>query len=357
MTRLTSIVFFLGFITSLASLSGCHETNKRGEKYGGTLRINTNDVPDIIFPGQVLKSSEHIIILQVYSGLVKYNTRTFDIEPSLAKNWKIIDNGLTYRFTLQPNAFFQDDPCFKNGKGRKIVASDIKYSIEKICQLHLLSQHEFSNQIINIVGAEVLSNLQIFDKNITFSGIQVVNDSVVEFKLTKADDLFLHFLAGTNSLVFAKESFVAYGYKNLVGSGAYSFKYAEIKGHAITMIANPSYFGMNRQKEKLPFIDTIIVSFITSPPKELQLFEMGLLDVVLNVNEEYVSSFLDKHIDRFQSDPPYFIMKQTTDTNNLINISFVRSNVQGLNLNSLGYFDFTELYFKEPANQHIKMGN
>jgi len=313
-------------------------------------------VPDIIFPGQVLKLSEHLITLQIYSGLVKYNTRTFDIEPSLAKSWKILDNGRTYQFTLQPNAFFQDDPCFENGKGRKIVASDIKYSIEKIGYLHRLSQHEFSDQLKNIVGAEVLSNSQIFDKNIDFSGIQVINDSVVEFKLNAADDLFLHFLAGTNSLIFAKESFDAYGYKSLVGSGAYSFKYAEIKGHAITLIANPNYFGVNRQKEKLPFIDTIIVSFITSPPKELQLFEMGLLDVVLNVNEEYVSSFLDKHINQFQSDPPHYIMKQTTGANNNIKISFVRSNLQGLNLNSQGYFDFTELYFKEPSTQQIKMG-
>jgi oligopeptide transport system substrate-binding protein len=358
MNRWISTLFLFVGLNALLCLSGCQLVNShsRGEKYGGTLRINASDVPDVVFPGQVLKSSEHLIVSQIYCGLVKYNVRTFDIEPSIAQRWKILDNGLTYQFTLRPNAFFQDDPCFEKGKGRKIVASDIKYSIEKICQLHLLRQHELSSQIKNIVGTDALSNSLVFDKIVPFSGIRAINDSILEFKLTVPDELFLHFLAGTNSLVFAKEAFDAYGYKSLVGSGPYSFKYSEIKGHSVALVANPTYFGTNQQKEKLPFIDTIVVSFITSPPKELQLFETGLLDLVLNVKEEYVNSFLDKHINQFQSDPPYYLMKQTTGANNKINISFVRSNVQGFYLNPQGYFNFSEMYFKEPNSQHIKMG-
>jgi oligopeptide transport system substrate-binding protein len=348
MTRKSSLFILLINISCLLFFCSCtiHNKNTRGEKYGGALRINANDVADIVFPGQVLKASEHLIISQVYCGLLKYNPKTFDIESSLAKNWSFSDEGLTIRFTLQDNAFFHDDPCFSDGKGRKIVASDIKYSVEKIALHHYLSKHELSYQLKNIVGSNALIKEPFNEADFHFSGIQVINDSVVEFKLIESDELFLHFMASTNSLVFPKEAFEKYGYKSTVGSGPYTFNYADIKGHAITLVANPNYFGVNRQKERLPFIDTIVVSFITSPSKELQLFEMGLLDLVLNISESHVSSFLEKNITFFQTESPKYIMKQTTGANNKINVSFVSSNLHGLYLNSQGYFDFSEMYFK-----------
>ena len=345
-------VFIVPIILSffLISFTACNRTNTddRGEKYGGTLRVNASDIPDIIFPGQVLKASEHLIISHVYTGLLKYNTRTLEPEPALAKKWTTANNGLSYRFEMNTQACFHDDACFPEGKGRKIVATDVKYSIEQICHLHLLSQHELSKQVKNIVGAEAIS-LDNFSKSvIPISGISVINDSVIEFHLVAADELFTRFLAGTNSLVFPKEAFEAYGFRNTVGSGSYKFKYNKIKGPAITLEANLNYFEKNKNNEKLPFIDTIVVSFFTSPPRELQLFETGMLHLVLNVNEEYISPFLEKNIEKFKSNPPTFIMKQTTDFNNRIKISFVRSNLQGLYLNPQGYLDFSSCYLEEP---------
>jgi ABC-type transport system substrate-binding protein len=350
-------LLLLGF-AFLFVQSGCNLNGKkeRDEKYGSTLHINASDVPDIIFPGQVLKLSEQLIVSQVYAGLLKYNPRNLELEPQLAENWQTLDQGLSYRFELVNNAFFHNDACFPDGKGRKIVASDIKYSIEQICHLHLLSQHELSKQIKNIKGAEVFQGAKLTNNMPHIDGIKVLNDTLIEFELNEADPLFEYFLASTNSLVFPPEAFNAYGFNSTVGSGAYTFNYAEIKGQAITLIANPNYFVETPQQERLPFIDTIQVSFITSPPKELMLFEQDKLDLVLNVNEQYISQFLDKNIDKFQSNPPYFIMKQTTDYNQNIHINFIRANVHGLYLNSLGYFDLSIAYFMEPVPQQIKIG-
>lgn len=348
----------LGFVIILVQ-SGCKLDSKtiRSEKYGGTLHINASDVPDIIFPGQVLKQSEQLIISQVYAGLLKYNPRNLELEPQLAKKRQVLDEGLRYRFELVNNACFHNDACFPEGKGRKIVAADVKYSIEQICHLHLLSQHELSKQIKNIKGAEIIQGANLSNGMLSFDGIRVLNDTLIEFELVEPDPLFEYFLASTNSLVFPSEAFDAYGFKSIVGSGPYCFNYADIKGHAMTLIANPNYFATNQQHEKLPFIDTILVSFITSPPKELILFEQEKLDLVLNVNNQYTSQFLDKNIDKFQSNPPVFLMKQTTDFNQDIHINFIRANVQGLYLNSLGYFDLSTVYFKDPEPQQIKVGD
>lgn len=351
------IIFPFILFMLLVGLSSCtlNKEAKRSEKYGGTFRINASDVPDIIFPGQVLKSSEQLIINQVFVGLLKYNPRNIVIEPSLANNWRVERNQTLYTFYLNNNAYFHEDDCFVENGTRKIVASDVKYSIEQIARFHALSLHEISSQLINIQGSEAILETAFQTDSSHISGIEVINDTTLVFQLKEPDELFQHFLASTNGLVFAHEAFEAYGFKNTVGSGAYTFSYPEIKGHAMVLVANPHFFRKNQQNQQLPFIDTLIVSFITSPPKELYLFEQNNLDMVVSINSQYVVDFLDKHIDQFQSNPPYYIMKQITDSKKNISYNFVRANVQNIEINSIGYFDLTEIYFKEPLSQEIKV--
>jgi ABC-type transport system substrate-binding protein len=349
--RILSIIYiFLAFI-----FIGCNKSNVRGVKYGGTLKINASRVPDIIFPGQVLKLSEQLITNQIYVGLVKYNTRTLDIIPSLAKKWRVERDKSLYTFYINNNAYFHNDDCFGKDKTRKITANDVKYSIEQIAKFHVLKQHEISFQLSNIKGSENILNLQVNNDTAHISGIKVINDTTIVFELIKSDPIFIHYLASTNGLIFAKEAFDTYGFRSTVGSGAFTFKYPDIKGHTITLVANPNFFLQNKQKQQLPFIDTILVSFITSSPKELALFEQGKLDMITGVTGNYVIDFLDNNIDKFQNDPPYYIMKQVINSNDDIRYNFLRANVRNLHLNSINYFDFSEVFFKEPVAQEIIM--
>lgn len=335
----------------------CNTANedKRGEKYGGTLRVNATDVPDIIFPGRVLKSSEQLIINQVYIGLVKYNAENLKIESSLAKTWRVERNKSLYTFYLHNNAYFHEDACFGDKKIKKITANDVKYSIEKIALHHAINEHAIASQLKNIEGSEILLNEKIAADSINIKGIEVLNDTTIIFKLKETDELFLHYLAGTNTLIFAKEAFQKYGFKNTIGSGAFTFNYPHIKGETMNLIANSKFFLKNQQQQQLPFIDTIKISFITSAKRELNMFEQEKLDLVTGVSGNYVIDFLDRHIDDFQSNPPYYFMKQTVNTENKTLYNFVRSNVQNIQFNSLGYFDFSQIYFKEPIAQEISL--
>ncbi len=144
--------------------------------------------------------------------------------------------------------------------------------------------------------------------------------------------MFIHYLAGTNSLVFAKEAFLAYGINNTVGSGAYKLTMPKIKGQPVILTANNNYYVKNKQFEQLPFIDTIVVSFITS---------------------QRLAPFLDNNIARFQSNPPYFIMKQTVDANGNAVYNLLRSNVKGLDFNPLSYFCLSGVYFEELKPQAV----
>ena len=47
----------------------------------------------------------------------------------------ISDDGLTYIFKLRKGIYFQDNPCFVNGKGRELTAHDFVYSIKRVADV------------------------------------------------------------------------------------------------------------------------------------------------------------------------------------------------------------------------------
>ena len=334
---------------AVIALSACQPENTRNsEKHGGTLRVNISDIPHIVFPGQVEKRSERIIVNQVYAGLVKYNQRTLEIMPSIAKNYNVSPDELTYTFILNKQARFHDDRCFKQGKGRRIVAADFKYSIEQVCRNKLIEDNIISKQVMNIEGAESFMPTARNNDSVHISGIVAKNDSVLIIKLKSPDKLFIHFLASSNALVFAREAYNAYGINGTVGSGPFKFKYPKIIGQAIDLIYNPNYWEVSEQNEQLPYLDTVRLSFITSTQKELYMFGSGLVDMVFDLPIDYLADFLEANISGFQSDPPRFIMTNTTRVNNEKRFNLLTSNINGVHINSQNYFDFSRIYLKTP---------
>jgi len=336
--------------------SACDTNEPKGEKYGGTLRINVNDIPHVVFPGKINKRSEQIIANQVYDGLVKYHSRTLQIVPSIAKKFNISDDGLTYTFTLDSRARFQNNRCFKYWRGRKITAEDVKYSIEQVCRIHLLNNYEISRQILNLNGAEKFLETAKTDDTVNISGIIAKNDSTLIFKLLKADALFIHYLAGPNTLVFAREAYDTYGINGTAGSGAYMIKYPSIKGQPIELTKNKNYWKTDAQGNSLPYLDTIIFSFVTSTQKELYMFEKEMVDVIFDISSKYLTPFLESNIDAFQSDNPQYVMTQTINIQNDKRFNLLRSNINGLHINSQNYFDFSTVYLKNPESKSMEVG-
>lgn len=336
------------------ALASCQSGNTRnGEKYGGTLRINISDIPHIIFPGQVEKRSEQIIVSQVYDGLLKYHPRTLEIIPSVAKSYRISDDGLTYTFLLNGDARFQDDVCFPQKKGRKIVASDFKFSIEQICRNKIVNDRPVTHQAMNIKGIDNFLETTSYVDTASISGIVAQNDSVLVINLIKPDELFVHFLAGSNALIFSHEAFYTYGIFGTAGSGPYSIKYPKSLGAPVELYYNKNYWKKSKQNDQLPYIDTLVFSFITSTQKELYMFKNGMVNVIFGLPTSYLSPFLESNIEDFQSNPPRYIMSSTINLDNGKQFNLTTSDVNGLYINTQNYFDFSEVYLKNPEPHTI----
>ncbi|MCX6299265.1 MAG: ABC transporter substrate-binding protein [Bacteroidetes bacterium] len=70
-------------------------------------------------------------IHQIYSTLVEIDTG-LHIVPSIAKNWQVSADRLTYTFNIRQGIYFHDNEAFENGKGRALTAHDIVYSFTRI---------------------------------------------------------------------------------------------------------------------------------------------------------------------------------------------------------------------------------
>jgi len=67
----------------------------------------------------------------VYNTLLETDENLHTV-PSLAKSWQVSNDGLSCTFHLRNDVYFHDDPLFEKGKGRKLVASDVVYSFNRI---------------------------------------------------------------------------------------------------------------------------------------------------------------------------------------------------------------------------------
>ncbi|MBN2236367.1 MAG: hypothetical protein JW729_02335, partial [Bacteroidales bacterium] len=68
---------------------------------------------------------------QIFNGLVQLDSN-LKVIPSIAKSWTITDQGKIYTFSLRKDVRFHDHPVFKEGLGRRVVASDFQFSFNRI---------------------------------------------------------------------------------------------------------------------------------------------------------------------------------------------------------------------------------
>ena len=88
-----------------------------------TVRFTTSN-PRMIDPHIANESQSNLIALALYESLVAYKYGTSEIEPRLATEWKLSDDGKTYTFKLRPNVTFTDGTPFN--------ADAVKVSFERL---------------------------------------------------------------------------------------------------------------------------------------------------------------------------------------------------------------------------------
>ncbi len=145
----------------------------------GVLRLNLGFEPDTLDWLKATDSYSFDVITNIMVGLTKYNNELKSI-PSLAKGWKISNDGRTYHFLLDKDAKWSD--------GRPLLAEDFIYSWERI--LNPETAGPYAYLLYPIKNAALYNTGKIQDPKLL--GFKAINDGVIEVNLESPLAFFLN---------------------------------------------------------------------------------------------------------------------------------------------------------------------
>ena len=205
----------------------------------------------------------------LYNGLVQMND-SLKIQPSIAYQWEISEDGKTYTFHLRNDVYFHDHQLFKNGKGRKVVAKDFEYSFNRIIDAKIASP-----------GAWIFNNIDFTEEH-NFKAFEAINDSTFTIYLEKPFPPFMGILTMQYCSVVPQEIIEYYknDYRNNpIGTGPFQFKMWD-EGNKMVFVKNENYFEKDQQGKQLPYIDGVSITFIKDKEIEFLKFLNNELDFV-----------------------------------------------------------------------------
>ena len=264
--RSTTSAILLCAITVLSLITGCILQPSRDI-------LNLSDEgPITLDPAISSELSSHTYIMQIFSGLVSLDEE-LKPAPDIAERWQKSPDGKTYTFFLRKEVKFHD--------GKKVTASDIKFSWERACNPKTGSQTA-SMYLNDIVGA----NEVITGKTTEISGVEVVNDYTVKVTIDAPKAYFLAKLSYPTAFVVDKTNVVQGKgwWRKPNGTGPFKLKEWQ-EGKILVLQPNELYYLQP------PRVTRVNFHLLAGTPMEL--YETGKIDIA-QVYPEYIERASDK---------------------------------------------------------------
>ena len=219
-------------------------------------------------------------IHQIYSTLVEIDTG-LHIVPSIAKNWQVSADRLTYTFNIRQGIYFHDNEAFENGKGRALTAHDIVYSFNRIQEKKTASS-----------GAWIFNN-----RVDSIHPFIALNDSTFQLHLLKPFQPILGILSTQYCSIVPKEVVEKFGKdfrRHPCGTGPFQFQSWD-EGQALILHKNEQYFEQDGSGKRLPYLDAIKVSFFDNKATEFLQFQQGNLSFINDIDPSFKDEVITKN--------------------------------------------------------------
>ncbi|RPI67899.1 MAG: ABC transporter substrate-binding protein [Ignavibacteriae bacterium] len=235
------MIFALFTLFTLSPLIfGCTEPGKPegdvrpaagGKNYGGIYRVNESGELSSMDPPRINDVTSAHICLNVFDNLINFD-EDLQISPELADSFTIAPDGKTYTYHLRTDVFYHDDPCFPDGKGRRFVADDVKFSFTRVCDFRIGTKafDYFRNKVVG--ATEYFEATREAHRTgappsiKSVEGFRVINDSTFEIRLTEPFAPFENYPALTGMAIHCREAVEKYGKdvsEHPVGTGPFRF--------------------------------------------------------------------------------------------------------------------------------------
>lgn len=257
-----SLIYKALLIIAVISLFSCTKESERLFQDYLCVRLKTN--PTTLDPALIVDVDGARIAAKLFNGLVAFDENLTPV-CDMAETWTISEDGLCYRFKLKKDVRFFN--------GRRVVASDFKYSFERVLDPATRSPRTWV--LSRIKGAKEYMAGTADD----VSGISILSDDEIEIRLDEPFAPFISFLGLTTAYVVPREEVAKWGDDfSFHGSGTGPFVLEDWQHNQfIAFRANKKYFGEG------PEISGIHYKIVPEDFTALVEFEKGGIDVLPEV--------------------------------------------------------------------------
>lgn len=247
-----------------------NDSSSSGEK---TLIFARGGDSQSLDPGSTQDGESSRVTKQIYESLLSFKEDSFEVQPGLAEDWDVSDDGTVYTFYLREGVKFHDGTDFN--------AEAVKINFERWAD----PDHEFAfkddgyaysvygNQFGGYKGEEG----HIIEE------INVINDYEIEFVLKEPFAAFLQNMAMEYFSITSPAALEKYGpeiNENPVGTGPFKFV-SWTKNDSIVLEKNEDYW-----LEGYPKLDKVIFQVIPENSARLTALRSGQIDLMDGLNPD-----------------------------------------------------------------------
>ncbi len=256
-------------VLALTSCGGDTDSNKEDLvfRYNEHANINTLD------PAFSRTLQDTWVANQLFNGLVQMDSN-LNIIPSIAKNWTVSEDGLTYSFALRDDVYFHKHKLFGKDSTRLVVAGDFEYSLNRL-----------RDSKVAAPGSWVLNKVDDFE---------ATNDTIFEITLKQQFPAFIGLLSMKYCSVVPKEIVEHFGSdfrSNPIGTGPFKFKRWE-ENIKLVFRKNHHYFEKDDNDNQLPYLEAIAITFLPDKQSEFLQFAQGNIDFLNSLDASYKDELL-----------------------------------------------------------------
>lgn len=207
------------------------------------------------------------LIHNLYENLVGYDFEAAEVVPELAEDWDISDDGLTYTFSLDPDATF--------ASGNPVTAEDVRWTFERLVEWEEAAQ-----------GFQIRPFLVEAD-------IEVVDERTISVTLAQPAAAFLAALAGHASSIIDSQLVAEhevdgdhgreYLRENVAGSGPFQLDEFD-RGNFYTMVRNDNYW-----RDIDADFDRVQMQIVQESAQQESLLRSGQVDVIFDASPDAIA--------------------------------------------------------------------
>lgn len=226
------------------------EEETGGPVEGGTLTIGTLSDPVMFLPTHSNDTASGDIEDIIFNQLVRIDEK-IEIQPELAKEWEISDDGLTYTFYLHEGVTFHD--------GEPLTAEDVEFTF------NIFLDEDYT-------GPRAGSFIALEE-------VEALDEYTVQFRLNDVDARFLsnlgygilpkHILGDVPATELEEHEFT----RNPIGSGPFKFE-EWVDGQHVQLVKNENYW------EGEPHLDRIVLKILGDQNAMMAQLEAGDVDMI-----------------------------------------------------------------------------